>query len=59
MNFSFRLIVGAPKSNDSLVSGGKGKERGAVWECPISSSSSSCTLMAKADQISMLFYTYF
>ena len=59
MIFSFRLIVGAPKSNDSLISGGKDKERGAVWKCPISSSSSACTMMAKADQISMLFYTYF
>lgn len=55
--FSFRLIIGAPKSNASLINGAQNKERGAVYECPVRlDGSTTCNLMAKSDQISMLFY---
>ena len=59
VNFSFlcSVIVGAPKSNDSNIAEAIGKERGAVYKCPITEPpSTTCTLLKKFDNISKWFY---
>ena len=53
LSFSFSVIVGAPKSNQSLIDAFKGKGRGAVYVCPVKSDKPfTCNLITKSDQIS-------